>query len=102
MLLPNAGFNSDLGLRQLRRKQCVKEPVGSNPDLTIETRHLHQVSGTPQQPGVKSGEFETKNLRHSSAMPKRAERSEPFELEFRSSAAPHGSRDIDGGGDAAA
>jgi hypothetical protein len=31
-------------------------------------------------------------------MPKRAERSEPFELEFRSSAAPHGSRNIDGGG----
>src|SRR5215467_3251872 len=31
-------------------------------------------------------------------MTKRAERSEPFELEFRSSAAPHDSRNIDGGG----
>src|SRR6516164_1168570 len=98
MLLPNAGFKSDLGLRQLGWKQCMKEPICGDPDLAIETRHLHQVNATPQQPRVKSRQLETENLRHSSAMPKRAERSEAFELEFRSSAAAHGSRNIDGGG----
>src|SRR6516165_5452862 len=98
MLLPNAGFKSDLGLRQLWWKQCMKQPVCGDPDLAIETRHLHQVNAAPQQPGVKSGELETENLRDSSAVPNRAERSQPFELEFCLSAAPHGSRNIDGGG----
>ena len=47
---------------------------------------------------MKSGKLETENLRHSSAMPKRAERSEPFEPEFYSPAAPHAGRNIDRGG----
>src|SRR5260370_11456416 len=98
MLLPNAGFKSDLGLRQLGRKQCMKQPVCGDPDLAIETRHLHQINATPQQPRVNSAELEAENLRHRSAMPKRAECSEPFELEFRASAALHGRRNIDGGG----
>src|SRR6266478_3182670 len=82
MLLPNAGFKSDLGLCQLGWKQCMKQPVCGDPDLAIETGHLHQVNATPQQPRVKSGELETENLRHGSTMTKRAERSEPFELNF--------------------
>ena len=47
MLLPDARLKSNLGLRQLGRKHCVKELIGGNPDLTIETWHLHQVNGTP-------------------------------------------------------
>src|SRR5260370_15704017 len=98
MLIPDGGFKGNLGLSQLGREQQMEEPVGDDPYLAIETRHLHQVNATPQEPCDQSRDLDAENLRDGGTMSKRAERSETFEPEFRPLAAAHGGGNVDGGG----
>src|SRR5215469_2511761 len=76
----------------------MKEPVGGDPDLAIETRHLHQVNATPQKPCEQSGGLDAENLRDGGAVSERAECSKAFEPEFHPPAAAHGGCNIDRSG----
>src|SRR6516165_3828666 len=77
----------------------MKQPVGGDPDLAIETGHLHQVNATPQKPCQQSRELNAKNLRDGGAVSERAECSKAFEPEFRPPAAAHGGGNINRSGD---
>src|SRR5262249_28751833 len=47
MLVADARLKGCPGLRQLRWEEQMEEPVGGDPGLAIEPRHLHQINATP-------------------------------------------------------
>src|ERR1700756_1156116 len=76
MLAPDAGLKGYLGLRQLGREPEMEQPVGGDPNLAINARHLHQVNATPQAPCKESRDLDAANLRDGGAVSERTERSE--------------------------
>ena len=98
VLIANATFSGEPGLRQLGREQQVEEPVAGDPDLAIEPRHLSQVNGAPEQPRGESRDLGAEDLRDRGASPKRADRSQALKAKFCAPPAAHGGGNVDGRG----
>src|SRR5258708_1582189 len=98
MLMSDAGFGCDFGLRQLGGEQQAQQPVGGDPDLAIPSGHLHQVDATPEEPGSQTGQLDPKDLGDGRPVAQRTHGSKAFEGELIPLSASNTGSDVDGRG----